>query len=210
MYLSSLNIGGAQVNKSDLIIGVTGHRNLNLNFIADVTSEVRAQLLSIQRESNGARLVITSGLAEGSDRLVAQVGLDLALQLDALLPTSIPEYQRDFQDAASVDEFMNLIHASHQVLNASEIAGYTKEYSDRPEIYVNLMKQICKRCHILIALWDGNTDLSAGGTYDVVRSFLNRSINNNLAHNFTFTGQVLHILVPRIGSSCPVSSTWLR
>lgn len=198
------------MDRSDLIIGVTGHRNLNPHFIAAIKLEVRAQLLSIQCESNGARLVLMSGLAEGSDRLVAQVGLDLALQLDALLPTSIPEYQRDFQDAASVDEFMNLIHASHQVLNASEICGFTKENSDRPEIYVNLMKQICKRCHILIALWDGNTDLSAGGTYDVVRSFLNRSIYNNLAHNFTFTDQVLHILVPRIGSSFPVSSTWLR
>lgn len=199
-----------QLNKSELTLGVTGHRNLNPIFIADILTEVKAQLLSIQEISNCANLVIVSGLAEGSDRLVAQVGLELSIRHDALLPTSIREYERDFIDVDSRREFMSLVNASTNVLNASVSCGLSSDYSERPNIYVNLLDQLCKRCDVLIALWDGKKDTGSGGTYDVVRSFLERSKDINPFWNSVLKGRVLHIHVPRAGNSFPVSSKWLR
>jgi len=198
------------VNRLRLTIGVTGHRNLNPVFTPDIISEVRVQLREIQKISNGACLVMISGLAEGSDRLVANVGLELTFQLDALLPTSIREYKNDFLDIESRNEFINLVNASNHVFNASEACGFSSEYSERPNMYVNLLSQLCERCDVLIALWDGKkNDTEPGGTYDVVRSFLDRHKVINPFWNSVLKGQVLHIHVPRTGSSFPVSSTWL-
>lgn len=198
------------MNNSELTIGVTGHRNLNSIFIADILTEVKEQLLSLQEISNGACLVVVSGLAEGSDRLVAQVGLELSIRHDALLPTSIHEYESDFIDLDSRREFMSLVNASTNVFNASVSCGLSSEYSERPNIYVNLLDQLCKRCDVLIALWDGKKDTGPGGTYDVVRSFLERSKDIKPAWNSVLKGRVLHIHVPRVGRSFPVSSQWLR
>ena len=101
----------------DLRIGVTGHRWIP----DDATSRhiVRAAIEQRHRRVTAIRrcgrqpsgVTVVSALAEGADRIVAHVGLDLGARLEVVLPLEAHDYERDFTSEASRDEFHELCAA---------------------------------------------------------------------------------------------------
>ena len=58
------------------ILGVTGHRYLPVKSLATIEHGVRERLRELQRKLPDTRIIVASALAEGADRLVAQVALE--------------------------------------------------------------------------------------------------------------------------------------
>lgn len=151
---------------AEIRIGVTGHRNVTAR--PEILREIRAVLAEIDGilEDTPHRYHVISPLAEGADRIVAQVvlgweGPALPPALDVILPFAEEEYLRDFRTSASRDEFAALLGraASKVVLPARET---------REEGYEEAGHAVVDRCDLLIVLWDGKPGGGRGGTSEIV------------------------------------------
>ena len=148
-----------------LRIGVTGHRCLSTDpAITDLVLAAlqRARDLASRVSSSPLAISIVSSLAEGADRLVAQVGLaDPTAQLEAILPLPAEDYRSDFVSAESQEEFNTLLARAVRVVELP--AAETRE-----ESYEQAGRYVVERCDVLIALWDGQQARGRGGTGDIV------------------------------------------
>lgn len=167
-----------------VIIGITGHRAHRLANHQDfVEQAVREQLLQIASKHPEAEFGVLSALADGSDRLVADLAVEtLHANLYVALPLPYEIYKRDFghvehlSNEASNEEFqrfvgrasiyfeMPLRFGGAQLLEQDNDAGEAA----RARQYALAGAYIVSRSHELIAIWDGQDARGEGGTADVV------------------------------------------
>jgi hypothetical protein len=199
--------------KLPIVVGVSGHRDVptsDHDKLAQAVSDVIRELLDNYKNTP---IVVLSGLAEGSDRIAAEVALSLAsrkdaVQLVAVLPMAATSYEHDF--VKSIDEFRRLYKAAAAVIELPLISGCTANDIAQPgpsrdAQYVQQAEFIVRNSHIVIALWDGidHPELQ-GGTSHVVR-FALHGIPTQHARlgppqsplNIVDTGPVIHILTRR-------------
>jgi hypothetical protein len=68
-----------------LVIGVTGHRDLRPDEMPEIRQRVRELFVNLQERFPTRKLRLLSPLAEGADRLVANVGMELGMELAVAL-----------------------------------------------------------------------------------------------------------------------------
>ncbi|MBF0456505.1 MAG: hypothetical protein HQK99_01250 [Nitrospirae bacterium] len=189
--------GGLDTNKGivPIFIGVTGHRDLIEKDIPDIKKKVRALITHIQSLCPNSPVSIMSPLADGADRLVALVGLEMkGVSLLCPLPLPKSEYMRDFDDK-SKNEFEYLLSKANHVVELPLADGSTpdniKEYSTaRNNQYEAVGKYVAWNSQILIALWNGKDTGETGGTASVVKYRL-------LELDIYDSGPVYHIFTDR-------------
>jgi len=169
-----------------LRIGVTGHRMLheipllctclrdflNTGYLEAFIPE--AQLALTKAINTPIMFSTISPLAEGADRLVADVVLKHGGMLEALLPMPVEEYEKDFISPESKREFRELLSQSHHV-TVTECGAPLDDPSYRQKSYLRVGEETVARCDILIALWDGEPSRGIGGTADIVALALNQN-----------------------------------
>jgi hypothetical protein len=197
-----------------LIVGVTGHRDLREEHIGALRREIRETLLKIRLDYLGSDsntpLIVMSSLAEGADQLVATVALELGALLVSPLPMPADEYRRDFSPGACT-EFDRLL--SHSVtapqmpfVDGNNLEAIRGDTSRRALQYKEAGLYILRHCHILLALWDGETsEIKTGGTAEILSfrraGFLvssNSPVRDCIAS--TAIGPVIVISTPRKSS----------
>lgn len=166
------------MTKTPLMVGVTGHRDLILESEKLVSGQVREFLANLQSSLPNTPLMLMTGLADGADRLVARVALELGILVQAVLPMPMAMYEKDFS-RESREDFKSLISQEDielielplpQDVDADLVAEYGPE---RDKLYAQLGEYLIERSGILIALWDGSNSDLLGGTSDVVLRYLN-------------------------------------
>ena len=113
---------------------------------------------------------MVSALAEGADRVAAEVGLEHGCELLACLPMAPADYERDFP--GSVAEFRALlarVPAADVFVVEPNVPLDTTPADLRELCYREVGLFVSGRCHILLALWDGIRNESFAGTAEVVR-----------------------------------------
>lgn len=175
------------VSHLPLVIGVTGHRDLRRADFPVYQQRVRELFETLRRQYPGTPLRVISALAEGADRLVAEVALASGCELIAALPLEPGEYEHDFPD--SIAEFRALLSRipSQQVFAIPLAEGSTghsvrESAADRVRQYAQVGDFIALHSHLLVALWDGEASATDAGTAGVVRMKLEGS------HTFRETG----------------------
>jgi hypothetical protein len=160
--------------------GVTGHRVLtNRENLATSVEDILTRRFiegftqGSQREikkasSTPVAFTIISPLAEGADRLVAQIGLAKGGLLEALLPMPRKEYERDFLTVESQREFSELMDRAHRANNIADCGLPPGDPGYRRKVYRCVGEETVARTDILIALWDGNEPSSDCGTGSIV------------------------------------------
>lgn len=142
-------------------IGVTGHRTL-----ADV-DQVRTRVVtavSDARDVAGADIVeIWSSLAEGADRIVADLVPARADRLIVVLPLDPDDYRSDFTSDASCIEFDRLLALATEIRVARPDDSGTRESA-----YERAGLEVLANCDLLLALWDGDGARGRGGTAEIV------------------------------------------
>jgi hypothetical protein len=166
-----------------LRIGVTGHRANRLT--AEAMTRLRAKLRDLfsrmtseidvlaehHRElfaAGAPKIRIVSPLAEGSDRLVARVGVEMGFELTALLPFARQEYEQDFIEPDSKREFGDLLAAAERRQSVLELAGPRSYDEGDNRAYQAIGVMTLRQCDLLIAIWDGQPQVGAGGTGEIV------------------------------------------
>jgi len=169
------DIYAAMMSKNPIVLGVTGHRNFTTDDPA-ITALTEKECNRIRRNYPQADYLLLSGLAEGADRLVAQVAQKtLGAKLLAINPLPRDLYEKDFTDQASRLEYAGLLGQAKMQIDApllaerAEIADYGEP---RNHQYAWQGAFIAKRAQILIAIWDGAPAKGTGGTAQVVEWFL--------------------------------------
>ncbi len=170
----------------ELIVGVTGHRlhkvDPNDAHLRDACVRVLHDLRDRYRDRS---FIVLSPLAEGADRLVAELAMEeLDAKLHVPLPLPYEIYIQDFDpddQQASVDHFKTLIGRAERYYELPLAGGSFNELSQRDSVgnearakqYALVGAYIVQRCHELIAIWDGTEPNGVGGTGQIVHWRLN-------------------------------------
>src|SRR5450631_947074 len=114
-----------------LIVGVTGHRNIRPQDVAELEAKVEQVLLAIRAEwvgkaadENPGPLTLLTGLASGADELVARVATrpHIGAKIVAGLPMPRHLYERDFETPAQLKAFHEML-AKAQVFELPLLEG---------------------------------------------------------------------------------------
>jgi len=153
-----------------LSIGVTGHRDLVEDERPALESRVRAMFDSLSTSYPDLDLQLLTALAEGADRLVAKVAIELGIPLVATLPMGQADYERDFDSEESLAQFRSMLSKAQQTLTLSVVSG--EGSAGRDSQYAQLGLFISNHCQVLLTLWDGKPFNAVGGTAQVVNYHL--------------------------------------
>jgi hypothetical protein len=153
-----------------LSIGVTGHRDLVEQEIPALESRVRAMFDSLSAIYPDLDLQVLTALAEGADRLVAKVAIELGIPLVAILPMEQADYEKDFETTESLAEFRSMLSTAQQSVTLSNLSG--EGSLGRDGQYAQLGLFISNHCQVLLTLWDGRPFNAVGGTAQVVNYHL--------------------------------------
>lgn len=157
-----------------LTIGVTGHRDLVEKEIPGLKKLVREFFQNLRKDYPDLDLQLITPLAEGSDRLVTDIALEMGIDLIVPLPMPQADYEKDFSTPAAVEEFRSSL-AKARVIHLRTLPensnGMVTE-ADRVRQYAQLGIFISNHSQILLALWDGKSSTATGGTASVVNYHL--------------------------------------
>lgn len=170
-----------------ITLGITGHRDLK--DIENINTLLVQEVSYLQSLYPNSELIILSALAEGADRMLADIAKQKKLPLHVILPFHKEEYEKDFPN--TVNEFRVLynyaletagIHVIDPVVPESETLIPLKD-DQSSNIYRNLQYAkagmfLAERSHILFALWDGKKARGLGGTAQIVDFKLKGRISN--------------------------------
>ena len=197
-----------------LAVGVTGHRNPHPQALPSLRIQVVRAFERLEQEL-GLRLVVLSSLAEGADRLVAEIALERGHALVAPLPLPAEEYEKDFADDASRAEFRKLLARTESHFTVPLPSGDDVTVrAARDAAYRRAGILVARDCHLLLALWDGQGTGKPGGTWDIVR--IKRTGDEGIMaaarpdRPEVQRGIVVHIHTPRVGAASPdeVTTRW--
>ncbi|HEX8758156.1 MAG TPA: hypothetical protein VF745_17600 [Steroidobacteraceae bacterium] len=156
-----------------IVIGVTGHRHLRASDLPSLREQVRGLFAELRRLYPATPLRIVTALAEGADRLVAEVALEQGHELLVPLPLEPADYERDFPE--SIEEFDSILRRvpPEQVfVLPADAAGDDAQltaHEKREKRYRAVGVFLAQQSHLLLALWDGHSNPSGAGTAAVVR-----------------------------------------
>jgi hypothetical protein len=184
-----------------LIFGVSGHRDIVPADLPLLREQIELVFSRFRAVRPGIPFQLLTPLAEGADRLVAEVAISLQVKLLVPLPMAQGEYERDFQNPSSLAEFRRLLalaDSSWPVLT-SDGARQT-----RTEQYAAVGDYIARRSHVLLLLWDGVENNKVGGTAWVrkrreywVEAASQRS-DQPSAHKY---GPTIQVVTPRVATA---------
>lgn len=192
-----------------ITIAVTGHRDpANPQAVKRAIDEILALL---EARFAHTPLQALSPLAEGADRLFAEVALDRGIPLDVILPLRQEVYERDFP--ASIDTFRALLARAREIGTLEAVEGHEDAAGSAGGIsrdlhYAQAGLHVASHSQILIALWDGGVARGVGGTAQVVSARLEgwfRMEHVAGAEKFAQFGEPSPIDQPETGVVC-----WLK
>ncbi len=157
-----------------LVVAVTGHRDLVAGETTELRQKVREFLLELAERFPSRRLRLLSSLAEGADQLVAEVAVDLDIELVVPLPMDEFDYMEDFSSERHIESYESLksrASDTYVLQNPSDqsVGPENTTWSPRERAYAQLGIFLAAHCHILLAIWDGKESDRPGGTGHVVR-----------------------------------------
>ncbi|MGH8279348.1 MAG: hypothetical protein ACRETQ_07270 [Gammaproteobacteria bacterium] len=190
-----------------LVIGVTGHRDLVQQDLPRMREALKVFFACLHRQYPHTPLRLLSPLAEGADRLVAQLALEHGAELVVPLPMPEQEYRKDFPH--SLAEFDALKAQATITYTLPEPAGTTERGTDfsgsrRDACYEQVGVHIVKHAQLIVALWDGVASADRGGTAHIVRHAMSGATDTasaNLAQSFGPAKAIWHLRIPRVNGS---------
>lgn len=136
---------------------IRGHVRAILSRVSDIASEVTGRNGS-PFDGRAAELTLLSGLAEGTDRLAADAVLhEHAWRLHAVSPFAVAQYETDFAEPESLEEFRRLWKAAHA---RTVLDGPAGEY----DAYAPLSRVLVDFSDLLVVVWNGQRGRGPGGT----------------------------------------------
>lgn len=188
------------------VFGVSGHRDLVASDLPELKRQVQKIFDHYRRTYPKASFRLLTPLADGADRVAAEVALDSGIELHVPIPMALQEYERDFTTAESLEEFRRLLRAAQsqwEVTDNSQEPASSSDGPSRAKKYAAVGDYIAQKSHVLILLWDGRDNQKVGGTSWVKgrrERWTRTAPENGLApDDFGYVATV-HVMTPRAGA----------
>jgi len=144
--------------KNIITVGITGHRDIV------ETEELKEKIKQLFNNMNHKyeEIKLLSPLADGADRLVADIYLEIFKEKSHLvvpMPFDKKRYMEDF-DSESKEEFLEYLKIANSLIEVKNTQGYN---------YKSVGVYVVDESDILLALWDGTFNKKSGGTGDIVQ-----------------------------------------
>jgi len=154
-----------------LLIGVCGHRSFDPSCATELATAVRTQLLRLAIALPSTEIRVLSGMAAGTDLIVARAAIEAGVQVEAVLPMPLTQYRADF-DSDSYRELRTLL--AHPQVRSVELTPPERldEPSGRDKGYQSLGRMLVRRSSVLLAVWDGKSTRLPGGCFDTLIRYL--------------------------------------
>lgn len=169
------------------LVGVTGHRDLLPEQVPAIRAAVEHLLRRLKEVSPQVPLQLLCPMAEGADLLVAEVALDLGIEILAMLTFPREICRADLgseEDRALFDRVL----ARAEPLELPVPAGVTVDELSRPGAARELQFQraallVARYSTLLLAIWDGVPTPHAAGTARVL-DFRRRGVSISSEQEF--------------------------
>ena len=154
-----------------LLIGVCGHRSFDPSCATELATAVRTQLLRLATALPSTEIRVLSGMAAGTDLIVARAAIEAGVQVEAVLPMPLTQYRADF-DSDSFRELGTLL--AHPQVRCVELTPPERvdEPGGRDKGYQSLGRMLIRRSSVLLAVWDGQSTRLPGGCFDTLIRYL--------------------------------------
>ena len=153
--------------RAPFVFGVSGHRDLVRTDLPELRKQLHTVFSHFRSAYPNASFELLSPLAEGADRLAAEVALASGIKLAVPMPMEQADYERDFTMAESLSEFRRLLATADSQWELSGDQSEQLLLSDstgRTQRYAAVGDFIARASHVLILLWDGHDNAKVGGT----------------------------------------------
>ena len=150
-------------------IGITGHRDLSLDQYEENLIILKGHLLKRKREH--PKLHILTPLAEGADRMIAKVAMELDIPYQVILPMPQELYIKDFSKK-SQKEFEHYLKHAKKVQTIPFYKNNTykqiaKHSFQRDMQYLEVGKTIVDQSNEMIIMSDEKENGKMGGAHDI-------------------------------------------
>lgn len=156
-----------------VLIGVAGHRDLVAAEVPAIRDAVEQLLRQVRAAQPDVRLQLLSSMAEGADLLVAEVAIDIGIDVIALLPFPLARCRADIADEAARGRFDRVLARAERLELA--VAADAEPATAPPDVDQLRDRQfqragalVARYSALLIAIWDGRETEHAAGTARVV------------------------------------------
>lgn len=149
-----------------LVIGVTGHRELEKSDRPKLERSVQECLQELEGSRPAESCRLLCGLAAGADQLAARCALDRGWQLHAVLASPLDEFALTLPDRDA-----DLLHNTFLPRCVAVSVVASLQPGGEPD-YVGVAETIVRHADGLIALWDGLHSRGLGGTAHTLKWFL--------------------------------------
>jgi hypothetical protein len=187
-----------------LVFGVSGHRDLLATDLPQLRKQVSEIFGRFRAAYPHTPFRLLTPLAEGADRLVAEVAIASNVDLFVPLPMKRQEYERDFTTSKSLAEFRTLLALAKSHWEVPLATGPGVERRTRQ--YAEVGDFIARNSHVLILLWDGRDNRKVGGTAWVRkrRGYWVNAASNPFRDGVPLAyGPTIHVVTPRASGRLP-------
>lgn len=153
---------GSSSERIPLVFGVSGHRDLLPADVPKLHEQLRSIFGRFRAAYPNTPFKLLTPLAEGADRLAAEVALAAGIELWVPLPMEQREYERDFTKTESLVEFRALLAKAEAYWEVPIATGLRS--GGRTTHYAEVGDFIARYSHVLILFWDGGDSRKIGGT----------------------------------------------
>ena len=164
--------------KSELIVGVTGHRlhrlaNTDVVLLAHRISDLLNAIEHSAKFVGISQFRLISNFADGADRMAGDGALRLGWALDALLPFPLDDFARDFE---SETERINFAAQYARAKGRSHVHPARSKDDAGIAGYEAAGRAILDRCDMLLGIWDKGPSRGRGGAAQIVGEAIDRRI----------------------------------
>jgi hypothetical protein len=156
-----------EATQSPFVFGVSGHRDLVRTDLPEFRKQLQIVFDRFRSAFPNASFELLSPLAEGADRVAAEVALASGIRLNVPMPMVQADYERDFNTVESLSEFRRLLATANSQWEVSDDQSNQSPSADsnrRTQRYAAVGDFIARTSHVLILLWDGRDNQKVGGT----------------------------------------------
>ena len=192
--------------KKTIYIGITGNRDITNEQSIFIKKSIDDFLKKILVDKDFEEIVVLTPLADGVDRIIADVVLDNFSDMRILIPLPFSEnlYKNTFGKGLKIN---NISHES-SIKDYEDLLEKIKKHNKCDDIYINLKfdkenylnqntdeqrkirneqytllgEYLIEKSDILIAVYDKNREIKKGSTLEIVNKFDNKKLSNQKLH----------------------------
>jgi hypothetical protein len=160
-------MGEENKDRAPFVFGVSGHRDLVRTDLPELRKQLHIVFSHFRLAYPNASFELLTPLADGADRVAAEVALTSGIKLAVPMPMVQADYERDFTTEQSLGEFRRLLanaNSQWELSGDQPNQSLSSDSNKRTQRYAAVGDFIARASHVLILLWDGRDNQKVGGT----------------------------------------------